>query len=113
MTGREPSSSASSSRSCSSGSSSPAWPESSTSWLSCSLVKTASTSSLGSTLNILRTSRAQALRKTVTGLHRRAKATRPGPSHSAAFSGAAIARFFGTISPMTRWKKTTAASAIT
>ncbi|CAM5459338.1 hypothetical protein STENM223S_03977 [Streptomyces tendae] len=49
----------------------------------------------------------------MTGRHRRAKATSPGLSHRAAFSGAAIARFFGTISPMTRWKKTTAASAMT
>ncbi|CAM5424195.1 hypothetical protein STENM36S_01956 [Streptomyces tendae] len=113
VTGREPSSRASSRRSCSSGSRSPAWPASSTRRLSCSLVKTASTSSLGSTRKSRRMPWAQAPRATVIGLQRRAKATRPGLSHSAAFSGAAIARFFGTISPMTRWQKTTAASAMT
>ncbi len=57
--------------------------------------------------------REQAPRAKVIGLHRRAKATSPGLSHSAVFSGAAIARFFGTISPMTRWQKTTAARAMT
>lgn len=76
-------------------------------------MKTASTSSLGSTWKILSTSRAQAPRPAVTGLHSRAKATSAGLSHSAVFSGAAIARFFGSISPMTRCRKTTTASAIT
>ena len=49
----------------------------------------------------------------VTGRHSRAKATRAGLSHIAVRSGAAIARFFGTISPMTRWQETTTASAMT
>ncbi|OAR27359.1 hypothetical protein A8W25_03680 [Streptomyces sp. ERV7] len=112
VTGRLPSSSASSRRSISRGSSSPACPESSTRRLSCSLVKTASTSSLGSTRNTRSTSRAHAPSATVTGRQTRAKATSPGLNQSAVFSGAAIARFFGTISPMTRWRKTTKASAI-
>lgn len=54
---------------------------------------------------------AQAPSAVVTGPHRRAKATRPGLNHRAVFSGAAMARFFGTISPMTRCRKTTALSA--
>ena len=36
-----------------------------------------------------------------------------GPSQSAAFSGPASVRFFGTISPMTVWKKTTMPRPIT
>lgn len=67
VTGRLPSSRASSRRSCSAGSSSPACPASSTSRPSCVRVKTASTSSFGSTLNARRTSRAQAPSATVTG----------------------------------------------
>ncbi len=113
VTGREPSSRASSRLSASSGSSRPAWPASSTSRLSCSLVKTASTASLGSTWKSRRMPWETAPRAAVMGLQKRANQTRPGLSHSAAFSGAAIARFFGTISPMTRWKKTTAARAMT
>lgn len=76
-------------------------------------MKTASTSSFGSTPNSFRMSRAQAPSAIVTGLQTRAKATRPGLNQSAVFSGAAIARFFGTISPMTRWRLTTRARAMT
>ncbi len=113
VTGREPSSSASSRRSCSAGSSRPACPASSTRRPSWALVKTASTSSFGSTLKARRTSPAQAPKAVVTGRQSRAKPTSAGASQSAVRSGAAIARFFGTISPMTRWRKTTAARAMT
>ena len=82
-------------------------------WVSCSLVNTASTSSRGSTRNSRSTSRAQAPSVRSTGRHSRAKATSAGLSQSAVRSGAAIARFFGTISPTTRCRKTTRASAMT
>lgn len=76
------------------------------------MVKTDSTSSLDSTLNSLSTALAKAFRKKITGASQRASRSSGGPSRSAAFSGPASARFFGTISPITMCRKTTTASEI-
>lgn len=78
-----------------------------------SSVKTDSTSSLASTRSSFSRTLAKALIPKTTGFSARVRATRGGPSSSAAGTGAASARFFGIISPISMCRYVATVSAIT